>query len=232
LTTIDPAGTPKARLEADFLAGLGDADYEARLLSICWLGKLVRLSPSAVSRLRQMLLKADELERLYLWEALFASHEYSELPSAAAEVLYLAPRSREFFLPRDRIGFMKFRVYETICSIPDPAVIPYMRKLAESPDPRSCYDALQSLRTQHDRCSAPIFLNALGDREQRGDNAFVAMHSLYELAGIGPGWEQIPTPDDFQHDGVAASEIRDWWKTVGEAEAKSVRSNICADSQR
>jgi hypothetical protein len=75
-----------------------------------------------------MLLKADELERLYLWEALFASHEYSELPSAAAEVLYLAPRSREFFLPRDRIGFMKFRVYETICSIPDPAVIPYMHR--------------------------------------------------------------------------------------------------------
>jgi hypothetical protein len=227
LAAHDVAGTPTARLEADLLAGLNDPDYDLRLQIIHSLGTLDPLSRLSISRLTQMLRDADELEKLYLWEALITAHQYSELPDAANEVLFTALRSREFFLPRDRIPFMQFRVYDAICLIKDPVVVPYMRKLSESPDPRSRYDAVQSLRTQHDQCSAPVFLKALDDHGQDGFTAFSAMHSLYELADTGPGWEMIPGPEDFVRDGASAAAVRSWWETVGETTAKKVRTNIC-----
>lgn len=174
-----------------------------------------------------MLPAAGELQRLYLWEALITAHDHSILPEAATDVLDSAPRSREFSLPRDRIPFMQFRLYEAIGFIHDPVVVPYMRRLSESPDPRGRYDALQSLRGQHDFCSAPIFLKALGDQGQGGDTAFVAIHSLYELAESGPGWDEIPGPQDFLANGVAAAEVRNWWETAGQGLANSVSKNIC-----
>src|ERR1019366_986304 len=231
MTADDVAGNPRSRLEADLLAGLNDLDAELQLQTIRSLGTLEVLSPGAIARLKGMLPAADALKRLYLWEALITVHDYSVLPQAADEVLDIAPRSREFSLPRDRIPFLQFRVYEAIGLIHDPGVVPYMRKLSEATDPRSRYDALQSLRGQHDQCSAQIFLKALGDQGQGGDTAFVAMHSLYELAETGPGWDVIPGPQDFLANGVAAAEVRSWWETVGETLAKSVSTNVCVPFQ-
>jgi hypothetical protein len=125
-----------------------------------------------------------------------------------------------FFLPRDRILYMRSRVYQAICRISDPLVIPYMRKMARSSDPNLRYDALQSLRNKHDLGSAHIFIRALGDHEKQGYIAFVAMQRLCELAGIGPGWDRVPQPEDFQVGDWAAEKVHEWWAASGEALAK------------
>jgi hypothetical protein len=220
LAADDSGGDPVLRLEADFLAGLRDPDQDLRLLTICWLGQLPTVTTRAVASLKEMLPASGELQRLYLWEALLSAGDYSTLPDAANDALDGAPIPRSFFLPRDRIPSMRYRVYLAICRISDPVVIPYMRKLAGSPDPNRRYDALQSLRNRHDLGSAHIFLKALSDHDKQGDTAFVAMQSLFELAGTGPGWDRIPQPEDFQAGDWAAEEVRDWWAASGEALAK------------
>jgi hypothetical protein len=216
----DPVAGPIERLEADFIEGLHDPDEELRLLTICWMGRLHRASPRATAKLREMLPSSDELQRLYIWEALLAVHDYSILPEAAAAVLRETafPSARSFSMPQDRMAFMRYRVYDVICRTQDRVTIPYMRRLSASPDPRRRDDAVQSLRAQRDLASAPIFLRALGDQE--GDNGFVAMQSLFDLAGQGPESEQIPGPEDFRSGTWAAEKIRQWWISTGEARAK------------
>ena len=209
---------PTRDLEADFLAGLGDPDEDIRLSAMWYLGSLEQLTPPAVARLREIASTGSELQQLFAWAALLSAHQYSVLPEAAS-VLDKQRRSREYVLPRDRVELMRLRVQGLICAISDPVVVPYMRRLSRSSDPRTREDAIQSLRGQRDLGSAPIFLRAMHDKE--GDIGFIAMHSLFELAGTGPGWDYIPSPDDFRTGSWAADRVTDWWDSTGAALARA-----------
>lgn len=100
-------------------------------------------------------------------------------------------------------------------------VLPYASKFSASSAPYIRRDALQALRTIGSLESAPIFLKALDDPDD--DNGFIAMQSLFELAGGGeidwvPTWEGFKDQRSFY-----AGRCREWWDSKGQKRAEVMK---------
>lgn len=207
---------PSSNLEDDFKLGLGDSDHEIVLKSICWLGQLGRLNSTA--ELHALFDKADPIEREYLWAALLMVGDLSVVQQVANDLDQHPPIFRPFFLPRDRLLLMRDRVFRAFCTLRDPVVIPFLDHFMESSDARIRVGALMALREIGDIHSAAVFLRALDDPQN--DMNFIAMQSLFELAGGGV-IEWLPSFEELsKHPDLYAAKCREWWRTEGEAKAR------------
>jgi hypothetical protein len=215
--TAAESNDPITNLENDFKAGLSDPDPEKVLNSICWLGHLGHLQ--STTELRSLLEKADPVKRAYLWEALLMVGDLSVLRDVGDYLGQHPPVWGALFLPQDRLLIIQRHLFISFCSLRDPTVIPYLERFAESPDPHTRVQAITGLRAIGDLSSAPVFLRALDDHHN--DIDFIAMQSLFELAGGGAiNW--VPRFEDFSnHPDIYAAKCREWWRTEGEAKAKA-----------
>ena len=210
---------PLANLEADLDAGLRDPDPELVLRSICWLGRMQRLRSTRA--LRALLPDAAPVKKAYLWETLLLVGDLAVLKEVANALDENPPLQHDFVMPRDRLPAMQLRVYAALCSVRDPMVVPYLEHFAEFPDARVRVEAIQALRAMKNLGSAPVFLRALDDH--REDIDFIAMHSLFELAGQGPsdfGPAYVDSADE-PHPRVHPEQCRNWWRDTGEAMARA-----------
>jgi hypothetical protein len=205
-----------SKLEDDFKLGLYDSDHEIVLKSICWLGQLGHLKSTV--ELHALFHEADPIEREYLWETLLIVGDLSVVAKVANDLDRHPPISRSFFLPRDRLLLMRDRVFVAFCALRGPVVISFLEHFMKSSDAHIRVQALMALREIGDIHSAPLFLGALDDPEE--DINFIAMQSLFELAGGGtiewvPSFEELSESPDFY-----AAKCREWWMTEGEAKAR------------
>lgn len=207
---------PLSNLEDDFKSGLNDADHEMVLKSICWLGQLHHLKSTA--ELHALLDKADPIEREYLWEALLSVGDLSVVQEIENDLDQHPPVTDSFVLPRDRLLLLRDRVFRAFCALRDPVVIPFLEHLMESSNARIRVEALMTLRQIGDIHSAPVFLRALDDTQN--DMNFIAMQSLFELAGGGV-IEWLPSFEELtKHPDLYAAKCREWWRTEGEPKAR------------
>jgi hypothetical protein len=215
LSPASNSGDPLSELEDDFKSGLNDSDHEVVLKSICWLGQLGRLK--STEELHALFDKGDPVEREYLWEALLLVGDLSVVQKVANDVDQHPPVFRMLSLPRDRLLLMQNRVFDAFCALRGPVVIPFLEHFTESSDTHIRVQALMALREIGDIHSSPVFLRALDDPQN--DMNFIAMQSLFELAGGGaidwvPSFEELSKHPDFY-----AAKCREWWITEGEAKA-------------
>ena len=210
-------GDALLNLENDFDAGLHDPNPETVLDNISWLGDLERLH--STSELKALLKNADPVARLHIWQTLLRTDDLSVVPDIGSYLDQFDPQSRGYSMPRDRLSLMQLWVFQALCEVHDPVVIPYLEHFALSPNPRVRADAIQGLRHIHSVRTAPTFLKSLDDREE--DIDFIAMQSLLELAGGGP-IQWVPTWNDFKKTPeVYAARCREWWASEGEARAQA-----------
>jgi hypothetical protein len=203
-------------LENDLKAGLSDNDPEMVLKQVLWLGCMGHLH--STEELHTLLVGADLLERAYLWEALLKLADISVLADAATDLQLNPPILRPFFLPRDRLLNMRFRVFRAVCNVRNPRAVPYLEHFTESPDPETRLFALMGLRAIGSLKSAPTFLRELDDHQQ--DMDFIAMQALIELAGGGQlDWY---AGRFFTNPSYYAAMCRQWWRTAGEAKARVI----------
>jgi len=199
---------PMHRLEADLKAGLTDPDRDRVLDSIRMLGNMRRLQSNA--ELVALLDAPDLLERTTVWEAMLRLHDYSVLPNVEQWLLEQPPGPTSLVL-RDSLVHMQFRLAAQISDIRDPAYLPAMERLLRLPNLAMRRGILQGIRSIDSQQSAPTFLKLLDDPDD--DIGFIAMQSLFELAGGGPiDW--VPSLEQF-HENRAyyASLCREWWQS-------------------
>lgn len=214
-SAIADGSDPLINLENDFKAGLSDPDPEVVLKSIGWLGRLKHLR--STTELHALLKKADPLQRVYLWETLLTVGDSSVVADVANYLDQNPPEHRPLFLPKDRLVQMRGRVFWAFCNLRDPAVVPYLEHFVQSPDSHTRLYAIMGLREIGSLSSAPVFLRALDDHHE--DIDFIAMQSLFELAGGGAmDWY---TGNFFDDPALYAARCRQWWAAEGEAKAKA-----------
>lgn len=222
MSTVPKTGDPYLDLEHDLEAGLNDPDPEMVLRSVCWLGTMAHLESNAP--LHALLAKrGDSIQRAYIWETLLNVRDLSVVADVAKALNDNPPVKHDFFLPADRFPYMQLRLYMAFCRLRDPKAIPYLESFARSPNARMRVEAIQSLRAIGSLDSAPVFLKALDDNEE--DIGFIAMQSLFELAGQGPDDFGPAYVDSGAKPEVHPARIRQWWEEEGEAEAKARATN-------
>jgi hypothetical protein len=219
---------PLSKLEDDFKSGLNDSDHETVLKSICWLGQLGSLK--STEELHALFNNADPVEREYLWEALLLVGDLSVVQKVADDLDRHPPVVHSFFLPRDRLLLMRDRVFGAFCALHNPVVVPFLEHLAESSNADIRVRALMALREIGDLHSSPVFLRALDDSQN--DLNFIAMQSLFELAGGGaiewvPSFQELSKDPDFY-----AAKCREWWITEGAAKARTRAATTLKQSSR
>lgn len=200
---------PMHRLEADLKAGLTDPDRDRVLDSIHMLGSMRHLQSKA--ELIALLDAPDLLERTTVWEAMLRLHDYSVLPSVEQWLMEQPPAPTSLALPRDSLVQMQYRLAAQISEIRDPAYLPTLERLLRLPNLAMRRGILQGIRSIDSQQSAPTFLKLLDDPDD--DIGFIAMQSLFELAGGGPiDW--VPSFEQF-HENRAyyANLCRQWWQS-------------------
>ena len=216
-SSLEQTGNPRADLENDFEAGLSDADQEMVLKSICWLGRLQHLRSTRA--LHALLPHTDALTRTYVWESLLLVGDLSVIGEVAKSLQEDPPVRHGFFLPADHLPYMRQRLYFAFCGLREPAVIPYLEHFADFSNARIRVEAIQALRSIGSLRSAPVFLRALDDH--REDIDFIAMQSLFELAGEGPSDFGPAYANSAPHPHIQPAKCRQWWKEIGEAKARA-----------
>jgi hypothetical protein len=201
---------PMHRLEADLKAGLADPDRDRVLDSIRMLGSMRHLQSKA--EVVALLDAPDLLERTTVWEAMLRLHDYSVLPSVEQWLIAQPPAPTSLALPRDLLAAMQYRLTAQISDIRDPAYLPTMERLLRLPNLAMRRGILQGIRSIHSQQSAPTFLKLLDDPDD--DIAFVAMQSLFELAGVQGPIDWVPSFEQF-HENRAyyANLCREWWRS-------------------
>jgi hypothetical protein len=207
---------PREALRRDLEAGLQDPDVELVRTSIRLLGTLK--SRESVGTLNSQLVNADELTRLYIWEALVKLGGSSVLSRVADYLDSTAVLKRQSDMPQDRVTKMQQRLYLALFRVEGAVAVPYQTLFVNAKDNYIRYSALQALRSQHDVGSAPYFLAALDD--EKFENAFVAMMALIELAGGGEMTWLGKYEEMARAQPLFAAKCREWWKTEGAAKAK------------
>jgi HEAT repeat protein len=153
-----------------------------------------------------------------LWEALLSVGDLSVVQEIENDLDQNPPVTDSFVLPRDRLLLLRDRVFRAFCALRDPVVIPFLEHLMESSNARIRVEALMALRQIGDIHSAPVFLRALDDSQN--DMNFIAMQSLFELAGGGV-IEWLPSFEELtKHPDLYAAKCREWWRTEGEPKAR------------
>jgi hypothetical protein len=208
---------PLSKLEDDLKAGLRDSDPEIVLNSIWWLGQLGRLK--STTELHALIDKADPIEREYLWATLLMVGDLSVVPNVTNDLDQHPPVFRPLFLPQDRLHLMQNRVFDAFCALRNPVTIPSLEQFAESSDANIRVRSLMALRAIGNIRSAPLFLRALDDH--RNDIDFIAMQSLFELAG-GGAIDWVPNVEELsKQPDLYAAKCREWWRAEGEEKAKT-----------
>jgi hypothetical protein len=210
-------GDPLSKLEDDLKAGLNDSDPEVVLNNIWWLGQLGRLR--STTELHALIDKADPIEREYLWATLLMVGDLSVVPNVTNDLDRHPPVFHPLFLPQDRLLLMRNRIFDAFCALRDPVTIPFLERFAESSDANIRMRSLMALRAIGNVSSAPVFLRALDDHQN--DIDFIAMQSLFELAG-GGAIDWVPSVEELSRQpDLFAAKCREWWRTEGEAKAKT-----------
>ncbi|HTZ73081.1 MAG TPA: hypothetical protein VMB47_04110, partial [Candidatus Aquilonibacter sp.] len=116
-----------------------------------------------------------------------------------------------FVLPGNSLIQMQYRLAAQISDIRDPAYLPTMERLLRLPNLAMRRGILQGIRSIDSRQSAPTFLTLLDDPDD--DIGFIAMQSLFELAGGGPiDW--VPSFEQFHANrAYYANLCREWWQS-------------------
>lgn len=200
---------PMHSLEADLKAGLTDRDRDRVLDSIRILGNMRQLQSKA--ELIALLDSPDSLVRTTVWEAMFRLHDYSVLPTVEPWLLAQPPAPSSLVLPRDLLPLMQYRLVTQISDIRNPSCVATMERLLQLPNRAMRIEILDGIRSIHSQQSAPTFLKLLDDPDD--DIGFIAMQSLFELAGGGPiDW--VPSFGQF-HENRAyyANLCRQWWQS-------------------
>jgi hypothetical protein len=219
---------PLSKLEDDFKAGLGDSDPEVVLESICWLGQLGRLK--STKELHALLDTADPIERDYLWVTLLMVGDLSVVQNVATDLDQHPPVFRPLSLPRDRLLLLQNRVFVSFCALRDPVAIPFLERFTESSDANIRVSSLMALRAIGNINTAPVFLRALDDHQN--DIDFIAMQSLFELAGGGaidwvPNKAELSKRPDWY-----AAKCREWWSAEGEGKARTRAAAVLKQDER
>ena len=203
------APDPMQRLEADLKAGLSDPDRDRVLDSIRMLGNMRRLQSEA--ELIALLDSPDSLVRTSVWEAMLRLHDYSVLPGVEQWLMQQPPAPTSFVLPGNSLIQMQYRLAAQISDIRDPAYLPTMERLLRLPNLAMRRGIFQGIRSIDSRQSAPTFLTLLDDPDD--DIGFIAMQSLFELAGGGPiDW--VPSVEQFHANrAYYANLCREWWQS-------------------
>jgi hypothetical protein len=207
------SGNPFRALENDLVAGLDDPNHELVLKSILLLGALGRMSTTVPLKMR--LERADELEKVYLWQALLRVKDFSVLPDATLYLRHKAFPGRPLSQSTDRLLLWQSSLFRTFFAIKDTAANTFQQQLSNSDYAPVRQEALRALRNQNNLENAPIFLKSLD--EQSFESVYISMMALVELAGGGEIVWIRPIATMQEQPRFYADKCREWWSREGAA---------------
>ena len=152
----------------------------------------------------------DALVRTSVYQALLRLHDYSVLPAVEQWLIAQPAPPTDLILPNDSLFWMQYGLANEISKIRDPSYLPVMERLMMLPSQTMRVEILGGIRAIGSLQSAPTFLKALDDPD--ADIGFIAMQSLFELAGGGPiDW--VPSFEQFRENRpYYAATCRAWWQ--------------------
>jgi hypothetical protein len=145
-----------------------------------------------------------------VYQALLRLHDYSVLPAVEQWLMAQPAPPTHLNLPNDSLVHMQYALANEISTIRDPVYLPVMERLMDLPSQMMRMEILGGIRAIGSPQSAPTFLKALDDSDN--DISFIAMQSLFELAGGGPiDW--VPSFEQFRENRpYYAATCRGWWQ--------------------
>jgi hypothetical protein len=199
---------PMHLLEKDLEAGLDDSDRNIVLENIRMLGNMRNLQSK--TELISLIDSPDALVRTSVYQALLRLHDYSVLPAVEQWLIAQPAPPTDLILPNDSLFWMQYGLANEISKIRDPSYLPVMERLMMLPSQTMRVEILGGIRAIGSLQSAPTFLKALDDPD--ADIGFIAMQSLFELAGGGPiDW--VPSFEQFRENRpYYAATCRAWWQ--------------------